>query len=104
MTDFCKKNKIISNAKRHRFEQADLEKIFEETNVEWVEDEADANPDDLLNRSEFLEILMRIAHKKYGLEKLAELRKDGQEEMNDDVGNSALKRRSTDNSHYLTTS
>jgi len=110
MTDFCKKNKIMSNAKRHRFEQADLEKIFEETNMEWVEDEADANPDDLLNRSEFLEILMRIAHKKYGIdyidymEKQAELGKDGQEGMNDVVRNSALKQRSTNNSHYLTTS
>jgi hypothetical protein len=104
MIDFCKKNKIMSNTKRHRFDQADLEKIFEETNMEWVEDEADANPDDLLNRSEFLEILMRIAHKKYGMERLAALGKDGREEMNDDAGNSALKRRSTDKSHYLTTS
>jgi len=104
MIDFCKQNKIMSNAKRYRFEQADLEKIFEETNMEWVEDEADANPDDLLNRSEFLEILMRIAHKKYGLEKQAELGKDGQDGMNDAVGNSALKQRSTKNSHYLTTS
>ena len=65
MLSFCKKHRIMSSSQRHRFEEADLEEIFEETNKEWVEDEDDANPDDLLNRSEFLEILMRIAQRKY---------------------------------------
>lgn len=38
--------------------------VFVEVNEELAEDAADANPDDLLNRREFLEIFMRIAVKK----------------------------------------
>jgi len=38
--------------------------VFVEVNEELAEDAADANPDDLLNRREFLEIFIRIAVKK----------------------------------------
>jgi len=40
--------------------------VFADANVEYVEDEDDNNPDDLLNRKEFLEIFTRIAQKKFG--------------------------------------
>lgn len=66
MMDFCNEYKIISRCRYHLFSQEDLSRIFKESNIEWVEDEDDANPDDMLNRSEFLEILMRIAVAKYG--------------------------------------
>ena len=54
---FCIENGIIDKL----FTAKDLSKIFVETNFEYVEDADDMNPDDLLNRSEFLEIFMRIA-------------------------------------------
>lgn len=50
----------------HLFTEQDLTAVFAETNFEYVEDVDDNNPDDLLNRSEFLEIFMRIAVYKNG--------------------------------------
>jgi hypothetical protein len=35
--------------------------MFVDCNIEYAEDEEDNNPDDLLNRKEFLELFMRIA-------------------------------------------
>lgn len=54
---FCSEHGIVDRL----LSEEDLNAIFFETNVEYVEDVEDNNPDDLLNRSEFLEILMRIA-------------------------------------------
>jgi len=36
-----------------------IDEIFARSNIEYVQD--DANPDDLLNRAELLEFLMRVA-------------------------------------------
>jgi len=47
------------------FNKQDLSQIFDDANVEYNDDEDDNNPDDLLNRKEFLEIMMRICLKKY---------------------------------------
>ena len=60
-TEFCSQNNIFD----HLFTKKHMAEVFKETNIEYIEDEDDNNPDDLLNRSEFLEIWMRIAEKKY---------------------------------------
>ena len=70
MFAFCLEHKIISNCRYHPFTRVDFAKVYADTNIEWVDDEFDENPDDLLNRSEFLEILMRIAHAKYGTKRM----------------------------------
>jgi len=36
-----------------------IDEIFAQTNIEYIQD--DANPDDLLNRAELLEFVMRVA-------------------------------------------
>ena len=54
---FCKKTKIIDQD----FSLKDLQLVFVEVNEELELDVDDQNPDDLLNRKEFLEIFMRIA-------------------------------------------
>ena len=65
MTNFCKKFGIIDE----NFTEEDLAHIFEQANIEYFEDEEDQNPDDQLNRKEFLELLVRIAMLKYGSRK-----------------------------------
>ena len=65
MTNFCRENGILDE----NFTEEDLIKIFEQANIEYFEDEEDANPDDMLNRKEFLEMLIRISMLKYGTRK-----------------------------------
>jgi hypothetical protein len=50
-------NKAKSMFNKTRIEE--IEKIYEQSNVEYEDD--DENPDELLNRVEFMEFLMRLA-------------------------------------------
>lgn len=84
MFAFCLEHKIISNCRYHPFTRADFTRIYETTNIEWVPDELNANPDDLLNRSEFLEILMRIAHAKYATKRVVNTFDPTHEETEDE--------------------
>ena len=59
-TKFCEETRIIDEDFTHK----DLQMVFKEVNVELEADLFDNNPDDLLNRKEFMEIFMRIAVQK----------------------------------------
>jgi hypothetical protein len=61
LTKFCARHLIIDDL----CTLDDIKQIFIDTNFEYIDDTEDQNPDDLLNRSEFFEIWMRIAHCKY---------------------------------------
>ena len=54
--------KKMENASKSMFNKTrieEIEKIYEQSNVEYEDD--DENPDELLNRVEFMEFLMRLA-------------------------------------------
>ena len=48
-----------ANSMFNRAKMDEVEKIYEKTNIEYEDD--DDNPDELLNRIEFMEFLMRFA-------------------------------------------
>ena len=49
-----------------RFTKQDILKIFQLSNIEYIEDKEDQNPDDELTRKEYFEAFIRIAQCKYG--------------------------------------
>ena len=57
--EFLKKMDDKGKSMFNRTRMAEIEKIYQQSNIEYEDD--DENPDELLNRIEFMEFLMRLA-------------------------------------------
>ena len=57
--ELLKKMEDKSNSMFNKTRIEEIEKIYEQSNIEYEND--DENPDELLNRIEFMEFLMRLA-------------------------------------------